>query len=137
MWHPSPEEIMESYLLGIRADPLSREVALDFRSPRGAHAFGLRAYEVEALDLNDFVHQNIVFEVRVMGRGSDPQVVVDLLADVLFRAAAASDVVADTQVLKLKDRTTAVLEGRQVLVELEPVYGASLVLLAGSLEWHH
>ena len=129
---------MESYLLGIRADPLSREVSLDFRSPRGDHAFGLCAYEVEALDLNNFAHQNIVFEVRVTGGEScDPQIVRDLLAGVLFGVAAASEVVAATQVVKLDDRTTGVLEGRQVLVELEPVYGASLVLLAGSLEWHH
>ena len=128
---------MESHLLGIRADPLSREVSLDFRSPSGDHAFGLCAYEVEALGVNDFAHQNIVFEVRVTGGGSDPQVVRDLLAVVLFGVAAASEVVAATQVVKLEDRTTGVLEGRQVLVELEPVYGASLVLLAGSLEWHH
>ena len=129
---------MESYLLGIRADPSSREVALDFRSPSGDHAFGLRAFEVEALDLNNFAHQNIVFEVRVIGReGSDPQVVRDLLAGVLFGMVAASEVVAATQVAILHDRATGVLEGRQVLVELEPVYGASLVMLAGSLEWHH
>ena len=106
-------------------------------SPRGDHAFGLRAYEVEALDPNNFAHRNSVFEVRVTGGGSsDPQIVRGLLAGVLFGVATASEVVAATQVVTLEDRTTGVLEGRQVLVELEPVYGASLVLLAGSLEWH-
>jgi hypothetical protein len=135
MWQPASEEVMESYLLGIRADPLSHEVALEFRSP-GGNTFALHAYDVEALELNDFAHQNIVFEVRVIDGRADPQVVRDLLAVALFKVAAASEVVADTQIRTLDERTNRVLEGRQVLMELEPVFGASLVLLAGSLEWN-
>ena len=55
--------------------------------------------------------------------------------DPLFDRADASAVVEPTFLLRLKECTTAVLEERKILLEVEPVYGASALLLAGSVEW--
>lgn len=42
--------------------------------------------------------------------------------------------VEPTLLAKLEERTAAVLEERKVLLEIEPVYGAYVLLLAGSID---
>jgi hypothetical protein len=85
--------------------------------------------------MNEFSHQNIVHDVRILGVASESQRVRDLLASLLFDKEGASDVVEPTFQAKLEECATAVLGGRKVLLEIEPVYGASVLLLAGSIEW--
>ena len=132
---PAPPEVMESYLLSVRADPRRREVIFTFRPPEGEHEFGLRAGGVEELVMNEFLHQNIVHEIRVSGRHSNPPDVRDLLASLLFDKKDASEVVEPTFLTRLEDCTVAVLEERRILLEIEPVSGASVLLLAESVEW--
>lgn len=132
---PEPSDVIESYLLGVLTDPPRQEVSFMFRSPGGEHEFSLRARGVEDMLIDDFLHQNIVHEVRILGKDSNPQDVRDLLAYLLFGRAAASEVVEPTFLVKLDESTVAVLEERKVLLEVEPVYGASVLLLAGSVEW--
>ena len=132
---PAPAEVMESYLLSAGADPRRREVIFMFRRPEGEHEFGLRACGVEYMLMNEFLHQNIVHEIRVSGRHSDPPDVRDLLAGLLFDKKDASEVIEPTFLTRLEDCTVAVLEERRILLEIEPVYGASVLLLADSVEW--
>lgn len=132
---PVPPEVVESYLLSARADPSRREVIFMFRPPEGEYEFGLRAGGVEYLLMNEFLHQNIVHEIRVSGRHSNPRDVRDLLAGLLFDKEHASEVIEPTFLTRLEDCTVAVLEERRILLEIEPVYGASVLLLAESVEW--
>lgn len=131
---PAPG-LMESHLLSVRADPRRREVVFTFRSPQSEHEFSLRAGGVEYLLMNEFLQQNIVHEVRVSGRESDQPGVRDLLAALLFDKQDASEVVEPTFLSRLEECTGAVLEERRTLLEIEPVYGASVLLLAESVEW--
>jgi hypothetical protein len=132
---PAPPEVMESFLLSVRADPRRREVIFTFRPPKGGPEFGLRAGGVEYLVMNEFLQQNIVHEVRVSGRHSDLPGVRDLLAGLLFDKKDASEVVEPTFLTRLEDCTVAVVEERRILLEIEPVYGATVLLLAESVEW--
>ena len=131
---PAPG-LMESHLLSVRADPRRREVIFTFRRPQGEHEFSLRAGGVEYLLMNEFLRQNIVHEVRVSGRESDQPGVRNLLAALLFDKQDASEVVEPTFLTHLEECTVAVLEERRTLLEIEPVYGASVLLLAESVEW--
>jgi hypothetical protein len=65
-----PSDVVESLLLGAVADPRRREVLFTFQTPAGEREFGLRATGVDHLLMNAFMHQNIVHEVRVLGRES-------------------------------------------------------------------
>lgn len=131
----TPTDVVESYLLGVVADPDSHQVSFTFRTPHGEREFSLCAYGVDHLTMNEFSHQNIVHDVYMLGAASDSQRVRDLLANLLFDRAGAADVVEPTFQVKLEECATAVLSGRKVLLEIEPVYGASVLLLAGSIEW--
>lgn len=132
---PPPPDVVESYLLGVLTDPRRREVLFTFRAPAGQHEFGLLARGVDDLRINEFMHQNIVQEVRTLGGNSNPQEVRDLLASLLFNKAETSEVIHPTLLARLDECTAAVLEERKILLEIEPVYGASVLLLAGSVEW--
>ena len=85
--------------------------------------------------MNDFRHQNIVHDVHILGPASDSQRVRNLMATLLFDKEGASDVIEPTFQAKLEGCATAVLSGRKLLIEIEPVYGASVLLLGGSIEW--
>ena len=128
-----PEEVVESTLLAIASDPVSREVILSFRLQQ--HRFELHATGVDDLLVDRFFNQNIVDEVKVFDADSDVTGVRDLLAAVLFHRDNAAEVVEPSLVTKLDDCTTAVLDGSRVLLEIIPVYGASLLLLAASIKW--
>jgi hypothetical protein len=131
---PAPG-LMESHLLGVRADWRRREVICTFRPPAGEDEFSLRAGGVEYLLMNEFLQENIVHKVRVSGRESDRPGVRDLLAALLFDKQDASEIVEPTFLTRLEECTVAVLEERRTLLEIEPVYGASVLLLAESVEW--
>ena len=131
----TPTDVVESYLLGVVADPDTRQASFTFRTPSGERQFSLCAYDVENLLMNEFSHQNIVHDVHILGPASDSQRVRDLLATLLFDKEGASDVIEATFQVKLEECATAVLDGRKVLLEIEPVYGASVLLLGRSIEW--
>lgn len=131
----APTDVVEAYLLGVVADPERREASFIFRTPSGERQFGLCAHQVDELSVIHFRRQNIVHDVHVLGAASDPQRVRDLLAALLDGKDAASDVVEPTFQARLDECATAVLGGRKVLLEIEAVYGASVLLLAGSIEW--
>lgn len=116
-------------------DPRLHEVSLTFRAPAGEGEFGLRALAVEYLLINEFLDQNIVHELRILGKDSDPQDVRDLLTVLLFDQTHASEGLEPTAVARLDAYTAAVVEEQKVLLEIEPVYGVSVLLLAGSVEW--
>lgn len=132
---PAPPDVVESYLLALMADPRNHEVSLKFRARAREREFGLRACGVDELLVNEFLHQNIVDEVRILGPGSEPRDVRDLLAFLLFQKQTASEIVQPALLAKLDECTRAVLEERRVLLEVLPVYGASVLLLAQSIEW--
>jgi hypothetical protein len=130
----APPEVVESYLLGVLTEP-RREASFRFRTPGGEREFILLARGVEYLRVNEFLNQNIVHEVHTLQRDSDPQRIRDLLATLMYDKENASEVIHPTFLAALEERTAAVLEGAQVLVEVEPVYGAYVLLLAESVEW--
>src|SRR5688572_13092164 len=127
----TPADVVESYLLGVLADPGRHQATFIFRTPRGEREFSLCAHAVEHLLMTEFTHQNIVHGVYVLGPASDTERVRDLLAILLFNKESASAVTEPSFQTKLEECTTAVLKGRKVLLEIEPVYGASVLLLAG------
>jgi hypothetical protein len=87
-----PTEIVESILLTLETDPPKHEVALKFRK-RG-HEFSLRARDVDSMLVTDFLEQNIVDEVRILGHDSDSKEVRDLLANLLFHRVDSSAILS-------------------------------------------
>jgi hypothetical protein len=130
----TPSDVVESYLVGVVSDPALRQASFTFRTPRGDREFHLIAYEVHRLSMNEFSQQNIVHGVEVFGNAGDPGRVRDLLAMLLFDKSA-SDLDEPAFRNELEKAATEVLEGRKVLLMIEPVYGASVLLLAGSIQW--
>ena len=130
----TPSDVVESYLLRVEADPGLRQASFTFRTPRGDREFRLIAYEVQRLSMNEFSQQNIVHAVEVLGDARDPGRVRDLLSILLFDKSA-SDIDEPVFRDQLDEAVTEVLDGRKVLLEIEPVYGASVLLLAGSIQW--
>jgi hypothetical protein len=129
-------DIVESFLLGVLTDPPRREASFTFRpAAAGGRQFRLLARGVDHLRVDEFKHQNIVQEVNVVGPASDPERIRDLLATLMFDAVQASDVVEGALKEKLVECANAVLAGHKVLLEISPVYGASVLLLGASLEW--
>jgi hypothetical protein len=128
-----PTDIVESILLGIVTDPLKHEVVIRFRMRE--HEFSVRALGVDHMLVNEFLHQNIVDEARIWNRESESTKVRDLLAALLFDCEQSAEVTEPGWLAKLEDCAKAVGEGRKVLLELVPVYGATVLLLAASLEW--
>jgi hypothetical protein len=61
--------------------------------------------------------------------------VKDSLARLLFDCDHAAEVSDAEFISKLNECATAVIEGRKMVLEIEPVYGASALLLATSIEW--
>jgi hypothetical protein len=132
---PVPLQIVESFLLAVQTDPHSREVILTFRAPAAGHVFRLRARGVESLLINEFLHQNIVHELRIAGTDSQPQDLRDALMTLLVDPAHISEDLSSTLRAQLDDHTAAIVAGRKVLLEIEPVYGASVLLIAEGVEW--
>ena len=130
----TPSDVVESYLLGVVSDPDLRQASFTFRTPRGDREFRLMAYEVQRISMNEFSQQNIVHAVEVLGDARDPGRVRDLLSILLFDKSA-SDIDEPAFRDQLDKAATEVLEGRKVLLEIEPVCGAAVILLAGSIEW--
>jgi hypothetical protein len=129
-----PADVTEAYLLGVSTEPTRREVTLTFRDPGGRREFRLVAAQVEYMVIDEFLHQNIVHEVRLFGSGTERRVVQDLLASLYYNKDSA-DVVEDGLQSRLEESTRFVLDGRRALLEIEPVYGARVLLLAESIEW--
>jgi hypothetical protein len=130
-----PPQIVESFLLAVQTDPDSREVILTFRAPAADHAFRLRARGVESLLINEFLEQNIVHELRIAGEGSQPQDLRDALTTIFVDQAPTSEGISPTLRAQLDEHAAAIVAGRKVLLEVEPVYGASVLLIAEGVEW--
>lgn len=130
-----PQSVVESYLLGLTSDPIRREAVFKFRTPDLKQEFEMRIVDVEYLSVNEFLKQNIVHQIRVLNDGSDLNEVRNLLANLMFDKRDASEVVETTLLAELDKCSTGVLQGTQVLVEIEPVYGATALVLAASIAW--
>jgi hypothetical protein len=128
-----PSDIVESTLLAVLADPLQHLAVLTFRMKE--REFRLRAEGVKHMLVNEFLQQNIVDRVHILNRDSDRLNVRNLIATLLFDCEHASEVSDPQSITQLDDDATAVIEGRKILLEVAPVYGASVLLLATSLEW--
>ncbi len=132
---PLPVELVESYFVGVWADWSRREVQLTFRL-RTEHEVRLLARGVERLVVNELIEQNIVHEVRVSGSETAPDNAEELLAGLLFPWEAGSEVALNAaQLAKLHACTEALRDGRKILLEIEAVIGATVLLLAESVEW--
>jgi hypothetical protein len=131
----SPLQLVDSYLLAVQADPVSHDVILTFRAPSGEHEFGLRARAVEYLIINEFSIQNIVHELRVFGKTSAPDDVRELLTLLMFDEAHVAAGLEPILIAELDEHTASVLREQKVLTEIEPVIGASLLMLSGPIEW--
>jgi len=129
----APADLADSTLLAISSDPVSREVVLSFRN--SVRGFSARATGVDELLAYEFLRQNVVDEVRTWTRDSDARKLRDLLAMLIFERESAAEVTEPGLVARLDECASAVLEGRRVLVELIPAFGAWVLLLAASLEW--
>ena len=130
-----PVELVESYFVGVRADSSRREVQLTFRLREGDEV-RLFARGVESLLVNELLEQNIVHEVRVSGSEPAPDDVEELLAGLLFpQMAESSEGLNAAQRAKLDACTAAVRDGCKVVLEMEAVIGATVLLLAESVEW--
>ena len=132
---PSPDDVIEAYLLGVLTDPPRHEVAFTFRAPVGESEFGLRARGVEYLLVSEFLSQNIVHELRIHGSASAPTNVSDLLTLLMFDQAHVDAGLEPGLFAELNEQTASVMQERKVLLEIEPVYGASVLMLSGSIEW--
>ena len=129
----APSDLADSTLLAIASDPVSREVVLSFRN--SVRLFSARATGVDELLAYQFCRQNVVDEVRTWGRDSDAGKLRDLVAMVLFERESAAEVIEPWRIARLDECVNEVLEGRKVLVELTPAFGAWVLLLAASIEW--
>jgi hypothetical protein len=133
MLETAPSEIIESHLLGITSDPIARQAVFQFRTADGLRNFTLTARDVDELSVNEFLKQNVVHHVRILGAASDLGEINDLLAALLFDKSHAAEVTDSTFLAELENRTGNVVHGERILVEIEPVYGASVLVLAGSV----
>jgi hypothetical protein len=129
---PLPVELVESYFVGVRVDRSRREVQLTFRL-RSEYEIRLLARGVEKLLVNELLEQNIVHEVRVSGSETAPDDIEELLAEWLL--PSGPDALDDARLVELEACTAAVHDGRKILLEIEAVYGATVLLLAESVEW--
>jgi hypothetical protein len=132
---PAPDDVIDAYLLGVLTDPPRHEVAFTFRAPVGASEFGLRARGVEYLLINEFLGQNIVHQLRICGRESSPNDVRELLTLLMFDEAHVDAGLEPALFADLNEQTASVMQQQKVLLEIEPVYGASVLMLAASIEW--
>jgi hypothetical protein len=132
---PLPVELVESYFMGVRADSSRHEAQFTFRLRSGDEVH-LLARGVEKLLVNELLEQNIVHEVRVSGTETPPHNVDELLAAFLFPWEAESEEALNpAQLAELDASKTAVRDGRKILLEIEAVFGATVLLLAESVEW--
>jgi hypothetical protein len=130
---PVPEEIVESVFTSIITNPPEREIRMTFR--KQAQEFTLIGRGVDHLLVNEFLQQNIVDEIRVFERNSELSTVRNLIANLLFDSEHASEVTEPGSIDQLEKRVKAVIDGNKVLLEVLPVYGASVLLFATSIEW--
>jgi len=82
-----------------------------------------------------FLRQNVVDEVRTWDHDSDSGKLGDLLAALLFDRESAAEITEPGLVARLEDSVDAILGGGRVLLEVTPALGASVLLLAASVEW--
>jgi hypothetical protein len=129
---PFDYDFTEVFLTAISELPAERSVALRF-SRMGNDQVQLVAKGVERLRVNEFLEQNIVDELIIYGKESDVATTRNCLSELLFRIADAETIDNPAQIEKLEEMVNAVRSGSRQLLEIVPVYGASLVLLAESV----
>jgi hypothetical protein len=130
-----PADIVESYLLGIMTDPLRRDATLTFRTPSGDREFRLTARGVDELLMQEFARQNIVHAVWDYSLDTTVARARDVLARLLFDKDAATSLTDPECVGRIENTLKEVTAGRRILIEVEPVYGAVVMILAASAEW--
>jgi hypothetical protein len=126
-------DLTEFWMTLIASDVHSKTARIEFR--KAEQGWWLDAQGVARLVVDDFLEQNIVDEVIEIG----PECEADRLRDAVARLALQCDAFADIAEPSLRnvveDLVGAVQSSELKYLRIDPIFGASVQLLARSMKW--
>lgn len=123
-------KFVEAYLMSIEVDRIERKVKLSIREPDGT-GWILAATGVSELMVLQMRMQNIIDRISVW---TESAVDADCRERVFSLLSGRSATDRDDMESPLINRTVDEIQrGDSMLIELEPVYGASVLMLASGL----
>lgn len=131
MGYPFGYDFTEAIFYGISENFDEKSVSLSFFLMDGTNV-GIFAKDVRRLLLTDFLEQNIVDELSIYNDLTDMGVLRDCISTLVTANSDVSEIAAyDGLIDILVDK---ILNKELQLLEMSPVYGARVLLLAGALE---
>ncbi|MFM0607125.1 hypothetical protein PQR05_21605 [Paraburkholderia sediminicola] len=123
-------KFVEAYLMGIEVDRVERKVVLSIKEPAGK-GWILVATGVSELMVLQMCMQNIIDRISVWtGSAVDADCRERVFSLLSGRYATDRD---DMESPLINRTVDAIQRGDSMLIELEPVYGASVLMLASGL----
>ncbi|OYY93774.1 MAG: hypothetical protein B7Y41_09910 [Hydrogenophilales bacterium 28-61-23] len=126
------DSLVEANLYSINVDPTQKEVRIELAYAGSNARLVLFATSVDDFVADEMRISNVIDRVRVFGAGDagDPDT-----ADCLFLLMRGRFPNAgELEWSALQDRLAAIHRGALTLLEIEPVYGAKILLLAGEIK---
>lgn len=128
-----PQDIEESWLSGVETDAQRKDALLNFS--KGGRRWQMSASGVQRILIEEFLEQNVVEEIVLFDTNSKAEAYPDLLAQLLFRRETASEL-AEPEFKTVHDATMRQIQaGELLLLQVRPVYGASVLVLAEDIRW--
>ena len=125
-------ELIDARLVGVTHKLSVNDIILAFSKRSGL--VEIRALSVERILISDFTEQNVVDEITIHAGREERTILKERIAELLFRCSAADAMSKPTFSEKLNATLREVEAGEKVFLEVIPVVGASVSLLALKLE---
>ena len=124
-------DCIDAHITGIAVTDPPGGVEIVFRSSASV-CFSMIAEGVDRLAVSEFREANIVDKVFVWDSRSDPQDYRELLTAVISGRSARTVHMTWTPIVE--SEVELIKAGRKVLVEIQPVFGARVALLARNID---
>src|SRR5688572_5843748 len=119
------DEWIESRVTAVTLiEPREVVIALEHRGKRGF----LRSDGLDRLIVNEFTQQNVVEQINLWASDSDAESYYSALAEIVSGVASNPGEKNDL-LAAIENEVAAIRESRKVLLEIEPVYGAHIIVL--------
>lgn len=121
-------DCVEAHILELRAPENAKKISIVLRLIAGPTAV-LRADGVDRFLANEFREQNIIDRITVWDMRSDKDELHHRLAELIGNDKEPADIFQSLIV----SEAALILKGQKILVEIEPVYGVWILMLAENI----
>lgn len=124
-------DCVEAHVIAISVMEQTKSVRISLRSPSSI-LFAIVVDGVDQLMIEEFRFRNIVDRVHVWSSANAPEQYRDCLKALV--AGKSEGRVSEFWRTRVEDETRSIQSGQRILVEIEPVYGAWIMILGQKIE---